>query len=97
LSDWLASRTPEPPAEMSGRLREIVADTAVHDSEIPSALLEKAVEILGTVGSDRDAAIDLLAADALITYAIEASAELDHDVAEFSSQAARKVAEVYRG
>ena len=82
---------------MSGRLREIVADTAVDENEIPSALLEKAVEVLETVGSDRDAAIDLLAVDALITYAMEASAELDHDVADFSSRSARKVAEVYRG
>lgn len=82
---------------MSGRLREIVADTAVFEIEIPSALLQKAVEVLATVGSDRDAAIDLLAVDALITYAMEASSELDHDVADFSSRAARTVAEVYLG
>jgi len=82
---------------MSGRLREIVFDTAIPEIEIPSALLDKAIQLLETVGTDRDAAIDLLAADALITYAMEASAELDQDVAEFSSRAAKKVAEVYRG
>ena len=97
LSDWLASRTPAPPTEMFGRLKEIIGDIAVRESEIPSALLDRAVEVLASVGTDRDAAIDLLAADALITYAMEASAELNQDVADFSSQAAKKVAEVYRG
>ena len=82
---------------MSGRLREIVGDITVLRSDVPSTLLDRAIELLATVGSNRDAAIDLLAADALITYAIEASAELDHDVAGFSSRAAKKVAEVYRG
>ena len=38
------------------------------------------LEHVVSAGSDRSAALDLLAADALLTYAFEAAADLDEDV-----------------
>ncbi|HZI99404.1 MAG TPA: hypothetical protein VFD22_01995 [Gemmatimonadaceae bacterium] len=75
LSDWLASRTPAPPSELSARLNEVVGDSSATDNELPYALLKCGLEILSNIGEDRTAAPDLLAADALITYAMEAAAE----------------------
>ena len=75
LSDWLASRTPAPPEELTSRLKEIVGNSSATVDELPYALLKCGLEILTHVGEDRAAAPDLLAADALITYAMEAAAE----------------------
>lgn len=75
LSDWLASRDPAPPTELSDRLKEAVSDSSTTVDELPYALLRKGLEILSHVGEDRAAAVDLLTADALITYAMEAAAE----------------------
>ena len=77
LSDWLAARTPRPPHELSSALSRVVGEAMCIESEIPSALIERAKGLLAVVGTDRDAAVDLLAADALITYAMEAAAEAD--------------------
>lgn len=75
LSDWLASRSPAPPREMSERLKKIVGSSAATADGLPRLLIGKAIELLAEIGDDRSAAPDLLAADALITYAMEAAAE----------------------
>lgn len=75
LTDWLASRSPSPPRELSDRLKEIVGDASATVEELPYTLIRSGLEILTTVGEDRAAATDLLAADALITYAMEAAAD----------------------
>ena len=75
MSDWLVSRNPAPPIELSDRLKEVVSDSSATADDLPYALLRKGLEILSHVGEDRAAAPDLLAADALITYAMEAAAE----------------------
>ena len=75
MSDWLASRSPAPPPEMSDRLRGIVRDSAATADELPKVLIEKAIGLFAAIGDDRASAADLLAADALITYAMEAAAE----------------------
>lgn len=82
LKEWLASRTPPPPARLAARLDAAVPDiTANGPSEIPRSLVEAASAILRDTleqsNTERNgtAALDLLAADALITYAVEAAAE----------------------
>jgi hypothetical protein len=89
LNEWLDSRTPPPPARLAERLDAALADVAVSDAESISDLLTAAaLAILRRLAADRGAesraaAIDLLAADALITYALEAAAE---DCESFAAQ-----------
>jgi len=82
LNEWLASRTPPPPPRLRARLDEVMEAIAANPSDpMPRALVESASAILrDTVArssNDRNAAaaLELLAADALITYAVEAATE----------------------
>jgi hypothetical protein len=79
LGEWLASREPQPPRALSGRLRELLADQLdAPAAEAHDRCLDAAERLLRTVvereGATRDDAFDLLAADALVTYAFEAAA-----------------------
>lgn len=82
LSDWLASRTPSPPPRLAARLAAAVPASESSDpDDTPRSLIAAAATILqATVdqpGNERNgtAALDLLAVDALVTYAVEAAAE----------------------
>jgi hypothetical protein len=80
LGDWLATREPRPPEALATRLRELLVNqldapaAEVHERCLDAAeqLLR---EIVGRDGATRDDAFDLLAADALVTYAFEAAAD----------------------
>lgn len=78
LPAWLDQRRPTPPPALRARLH-----AALDDRESPSAgrLADLGGELLARVAKapvqDRRHALDLLAADALITYAFEAQAEAD--------------------
>ena len=80
LADWLAARAPQPPPALVERMRVIVADRRCVVAELSDTLVEAAVTVFQALSDDRDSAIDLLAADALITYAMEAAADnaIDH-------------------
>ncbi|HET9985454.1 MAG TPA: hypothetical protein VFQ38_17765 [Longimicrobiales bacterium] len=72
--EWLDARTPAPPPELRSRM----ADALAPAQTLPGALAEAALSCLQAAlarGGDRAAALDLLAADALLTYAMEAAAE----------------------
>lgn len=75
---WLETRRPVPPAALRAHL-----DAAVTDSEerLPEHLAQLGAAVLGRVtrtpGGGRALALDLLAADAYVTYAFEAQAETD--------------------
>jgi hypothetical protein len=77
---WLDARRPVGPAALRARLDRAVADT-IPDSPLPVYLAELGRALLGTVAlrpaAGRELALDLLAADAFITYAFEAQAEAD--------------------
>jgi hypothetical protein len=77
---WLASRTPEPPPALRARLDALLGEaldrpvTAFPEEAVSRAeRLVRAMLAEGRTG--RDAALDLLAADALVTYAFEAAAD----------------------
>src|SRR5206468_12086332 len=79
----LQSRTSVPPAAMMARVIRALGNRAGNDaSDAYTACLDAAAELLERLLADddlrRDSAIDLLAADALVTYAFE-SAALDID------------------
>ncbi|MEO7502991.1 MAG: hypothetical protein ABIW94_10185 [Gemmatimonadaceae bacterium] len=82
LKEWLASRTPPPPPRLAARLDAAVSDVTVNSQDsIPRSLIESASailrETLAQSNNERNGtvALDLLAADALITYAVEVGAE----------------------
>ena len=75
---WLADRTPRPPAQLVDRLAAVVGDARVVDhAALAELFIERATSLLRNVRDDRSGATDLLVADALITYAMEAAAA-DH-------------------
>lgn len=90
LKAWLDSRVPAPPERLARRMELALAETADGGSEtIAERLTVAAFAILSKFGHDETrragasgagdrisaAALDLLAADALVTYAAEAAAE----------------------
>ena len=76
MREWLKSRQPAPPPGLSARLSDIAGDRSCADlAELSATLVESAAMLLRGLGDGREAATDLLAADALLTYALEAAAE----------------------
>ena len=78
---WLAGRTPAPPAGLGARVRGAVSDTDAPLPPLPERLVQLGRDLLGRVAArpagGRELALDLLAADAFVTYAFEAQAEVD--------------------
>ena len=77
---WLAAHSEQPPVALRTRLDGILnAPSATPDAAVAPALLVAGQTLLSTIlgsgSTQRDAALDLLAADALVTYAFEAAAE----------------------
>ncbi len=75
---WLEARRPAPPSAPRARLESFVTDT---DLPLPDQLAELGRQVLARVTArpdgGRELALDLLAADAFVTYAFEAQAEAD--------------------
>ena len=89
---WLDARRPAPPAALRRRLAGAVEQLPpAPDSPLPDYLATLGRHLLSAVTADaaagRDRALDLLAADALVTYAFEAQA--DADVAGLATLAER--------
>jgi len=78
LLRWLDAREPAPPAALRAHLEAAVVDGAEplpqHLARIGGALLAR---VARHPGGGRELALDLLAADAFVTYAFEAQAEAD--------------------
>ena len=79
LDAWLRQRAPAPPDRLLARIQERLGDRRDKDASVaPEACLDAAEELLRELISRpsmrRDAALDLLTADALTTYAFEAAA-----------------------
>lgn len=76
IQAWLRGRRPSPPEALQRHLEAAVGDS---EERLPDHLAETGAALLRQVtqGSDRGrhVALDLLAADAFITYAFEAQAE----------------------
>src|SRR5688500_19677377 len=98
LRDCLADRTPAPPRALADRLGSIVGDESCANArDIPARLVGHAERLLRNLGHDRSAADDLLAADALVTYALEAAADDCGDVPAVAQHAMRTLAACDRG
>jgi hypothetical protein len=92
LRAWLAAREPAAPRRLVDHLTSIIGDEALDGSMTASILLERGISTLRSALSDRDGALDLLAADALITYAMEAAAEDFASMDETATEAIQRIA-----
>ena len=74
--DWLDRHTSQAPAALRGRVGEyaLAASGSTRVSALAAAAQSALARVLSHAG-DRSAALDLLAADALITLALQAQAE----------------------
>jgi hypothetical protein len=94
--EWLLARTPAPPHALGTRLQYAVSSRAATGNPAISCLDSAAdllEQILGGV-SDRGSALDLLTADALVTYAFEAAAEDLASLEQRSVEAMRRLAKL---
>lgn len=77
LPDWLRSRRPAAPAELAQRIESLAAPFADVAGGTPAqcvAAAERRLVLLLARGTqERGSALDLLAIDALVTYAFEAA------------------------
>jgi hypothetical protein len=99
VADWLDARSPAPPAQLVDRLRAALGPALVRDAaEVPQAFVDAAETLLVTlvrVGcASRDRALDLLAVDALVTYAFEAASDDPESLDARAHHAMRRLAEI---
>ena len=83
VEGWLRSRMPSPPPALLDRITSHLGEDAHADcaraAEVCATAGVKVVtQLIGELSADRQNALDLLAADALVTYAIESAS--GHDV-----------------
>ena len=97
LRAWLDARDPAPPPALAARAREVLDEAGA--LQLPPAaepLLSAAESLLARMlreGCDtRGTALDLLVADALVTWAFEAAAEGDDDLRALAIDAMARIA-----
>ncbi len=96
---WVAAHAEQPPAALRARLDGILnAERPGAGDAVAPALLAAGEELLATIlrsgSTQRDAALDLLTADALVTYAFEAAAEDSSSLDARAAAAMRAIAAV---
>ncbi|HEX4574318.1 MAG TPA: hypothetical protein VH158_04255 [Gemmatimonadales bacterium] len=90
LRAWLAARRPTPPAVLRAHLDARLGDapdTLPLADQLACLGQRFLARVSASSAAGRELALDLLAADALVTYAFEAQAEAD--VSELAALAAR--------
>jgi hypothetical protein len=97
VGDWLSARTPAPPSPLVARLHAALGtrlnerSTSAYEAMLATA--ESLLADLIALGCpQRDRALDLLAVDALVTYAFEAAAESPDTLAERATNAMSEIA-----
>lgn len=99
VREWVEQRTPRPPAALVGRMVEFLGDDASGEAsdaaELCLGAAERALANLVAAGRfGRDDALDLLAIDALTTYAFEhasMSATSDRELLRFTERGAQVI------
>ncbi len=96
-SDWLSRRTPPPPEELALAIRAALKERNIsNEAPTPTELLETAQSllerVLGTECAARESALDLLTADALVTYALEIANDGMSHSGEFPERAMQTLA-----
>jgi len=97
VARWLADRVPAPPAALLQRLEEALSGDAERDvRDAADVCLAAGERLLAAVLRDEEAsrhcALDLLAADALVTYAFEAASAQPAELAARATRAMGRIA-----
>ena len=98
VARWVAARTPEPPVALAERVGALYARGAAPEADAPTAAgcVDAAAHAVGALIADgatsRPTALDLLAADALATYAFELASERPESLATLADEAMRRFA-----
>jgi hypothetical protein len=80
IGEWLATRTPPPPAPLAERILAALGSAANDPASLAAdRCVDAAERVVATLlhegRTGRESAADLLAADALVTYAFEAASD----------------------
>jgi len=91
VRDWLAHREPSPPRVLRERVEALALAVPEQPDDLAGSLLaaaEVALARLSLAGAgDRATALDLLAVDALVTYAFESAAQAPDSIPGLSARA----------
>ncbi len=97
LGEWLASRAVQPPqalrVRIEGALGDATSQGADDATDICMAAAERIVrDVLRHDCTSRGSALDLLTADALMTYAFEAAGDAPSALGQKAAEAMRRIA-----
>ena len=97
VGEWLSGRSPRPPAALRARLEQALGDAwSAEDVDVTETCLAAAERLVSDLLRDncttRDSALELLAADALVTYAFEAAARSPADLVPRAAESMRRIA-----
>jgi hypothetical protein len=97
LARWLDARRPAPPPALRARIDSALGSPLHEDSLDPAETFLAAAErlvraLLDEGATSRGSALDLLAADALVTHAFEALSEQPQHLASRAAQAMTRIA-----
>jgi hypothetical protein len=97
VGDWLVRRKPAAPHALRARLElALGADSSADAGQASDACLRAAErlmrELLRGNCNTRESALELLTADALVTYAFEAASETPSELARRAVDAMRRIA-----
>ncbi len=97
VGEWMARLEPAPPPALHQRLCALVAEAASRPvSDVPEACLEAGERLLDALlasgSTSRATALDLLAVDALVTYAFQAAADDPSRLEERAARAMTRIA-----
>lgn len=97
VGEWLRQRSPRPPAALAARMDEVLGESLREPSDRVSEVLLHAGERLvvalrETNSTTRNSALDLLTADALVTYAFEGAGSSPHDIEVRAVVAMKRIA-----
>lgn len=97
VREWLADREPSPPHVLRERVESLALSVPEHED--PAAALLAAAEaalrrLADCEAGDRATALDLLAVDALVTYAFEYAAGMPDAIPDLSARAMSRLSSV---
>ena len=95
LRDWLAHREPSPPRVLQERVEALALAVPELPDDPAGSLLAAAeaalVQLARRSPEDRASALDLLAVDALVTYAMEYAAETPEELPALAERATSRL------
>lgn len=97
LDDWLTSREPEPPHQLASRIAAMTTRTSgapslSHADELVGAGEAAMRTVLQGGCLTRSSALELLAVDAIVTYAFEAAADEPDQLEDRAADALARIA-----